>query len=465
MPKRLIVRLRRTFKQNRGLLPALLGIVFVASTAAGYFLYSSSQQTPDFNRAAAVRLHERLVPAAPQPTGVGDNKIPKKVFILGLDGLSWKVLEDLIRDGELPAFERLIAEGAIAPMRTHDSLLSPVIWTSIATGKRPEKTGIWGYVDERNELVLSKQRKAKALWNILNDRGLRVGIFHWPVTFPAEPVFGMMVANLGPGMFIDRASERANPGARLQPPERSAEMLSYFQYSTTIADYLARFNQRYPTVAHLREFFTFGSSQKLLHAIDDYEAIIRKIALDQYRREAFDLTAVYFLSPDLTAHFYWNQEKPSAALRERYRYFDSLLQTLLDEEIDDHTLLLVLSDHGLQNSSVGMKLKSLGKWRGDHEPTAVFIAYGPGVKKGIYLDDVTIYDICPTVLAVLGVPPATDMDGTILTEIFEERLLQRLPEQPVVTHERTIQTPFTAWEKDTITDREIRQRLRSLGYL
>jgi hypothetical protein len=54
-----------------------------------------------------------------------------------VDGATWTVLAPLLERGELPAFQRLREEGAFLPrfaaLRiTH----SPVIWTTVATGRR-----------------------------------------------------------------------------------------------------------------------------------------------------------------------------------------------------------------------------------------------------------------------------------------------------------------------------------------
>ena len=65
--------------------------------------------------------------------------VDRKVMIIGVDGLEWDVMGPLIETGKLPTFARLMDEGAWGEIRSLDILESPVIWTSIATGKLPEK--------------------------------------------------------------------------------------------------------------------------------------------------------------------------------------------------------------------------------------------------------------------------------------------------------------------------------------
>ena len=150
----------------------------------------------------------------------------------------------------------------------------------------------------------------------------------------------------------------------------------------------------------------------------------------------------------------------------RYRYFDTVLEVILEKAISDDTLLLILSDHGHQNSSLKMKLRTGLLWRGEHERNAVFIAYGPGVKKCYYISDVSIYDIVPTALTVLGVNPAQDMDGMFLSKIFVESVQESLALPPIATYENKadVDQSTPAFQDDRLNG-QFKERLKSLGYL
>ena len=76
--------------------------------------------------------------------------------------------------------------------------LSPVIWTTVATGKLPKKHGIRGFVKPKAkgrpaQLYSNGDRRTKALWNILSDYERTVHSIGWWMTFPAEPINGTMV--------------------------------------------------------------------------------------------------------------------------------------------------------------------------------------------------------------------------------------------------------------------------------
>ena len=69
-----------------------------------------------------------------------------KVVVLGFDGASWETIDPLIEKGKLPFLKRLKDESAWGPLTTFKPTKSPVIWTSIATGKTMIKHGILDFV-------------------------------------------------------------------------------------------------------------------------------------------------------------------------------------------------------------------------------------------------------------------------------------------------------------------------------
>ena len=115
-------------------------------------------------------------------------------MVIGIDGADWKVIDELVAEGahaepRAPARARRLGARS---RRSTTSPLSPVIWTSIATGKTAVKHGItWFMVDQPDGTrvpVRSTNRKVKALWNILAERGPDAGRVGWWATYPAEDV-------------------------------------------------------------------------------------------------------------------------------------------------------------------------------------------------------------------------------------------------------------------------------------
>jgi len=84
-------------------------------------------------------------------------------------------------------------------MRPDPPLLSPLIWTSIATGRRPEDHGVLDFMVDipggGQAPVSGGARQTKALWEIFSDAGRSVFVAGWWATWPADQVRGAMVSD------------------------------------------------------------------------------------------------------------------------------------------------------------------------------------------------------------------------------------------------------------------------------
>src|SRR4029453_5090674 len=124
---------------------------------------------------------------------------PSRVMVLGLDGMDPRTVDLLMSEGKMPNFARLRKDGAYAPLMSAEPLLSPVVWTTIATGKGPDQHRIGHFVavnEKGDQLpVTSAMRKVKAVWNILSDAGRRVAVLGWWATWPSEKGNGALVSD------------------------------------------------------------------------------------------------------------------------------------------------------------------------------------------------------------------------------------------------------------------------------
>lgn len=99
---------------------------------------------------------------------------------------------------------------------------------------------------------------------------------------------------------------------------------------------------------------------------------------------------------------------------------------------------------------------------GVHAEQGVIILSGPMFKNNFSLDGATVYDVTPTVLALLGVRPAKDMRGNVLDAAFTADFAERVPQDRVDTYEDGSRAEAVRLEPLLDTDRK---QLRSLGYL
>jgi predicted AlkP superfamily phosphohydrolase/phosphomutase len=123
-----------------------------------------------------------------------------RVIVLGLDGMDPQAVDLMVKEGKLPNFARLKQGGAYGPLISMKPLLSPIIWTTLATGKTPDAHGIGHFVAVNQQTgqelpVTSQMRRVKAIWNIVSDAGKRVAVVGWWATWPAETVRGAIVSD------------------------------------------------------------------------------------------------------------------------------------------------------------------------------------------------------------------------------------------------------------------------------
>lgn len=415
-------------------------------------------------------------------TGCGGTAEPAvtKVVILGVDGMDWRIIDPLIEQGKLPNIAGLIERGTRADFRSLEPVMkSPIIWTTIATGKGPQKHGIADFLDGTDQAPLynSNGWLARPIWDILSADGYTVGVINWMVTWPAQPVNGYMVTE----RILYRPEDGFAPEKRVTYPEGLADELA--PHARPLAD--VDVAELAPLLSGTAWKDDPGSSlaaavQTLRDVYGNDETVrsVAKYLLDS--REQPDFFAVYFGGIDMSSHFFWGPMDPSSVdiqmapemvaacsdiIPRYYERMDGILGEILDRLDDDSTIILC-SDHGFggpRRTPGGIKL---GIWM--HRPTGVIVAAGPGIAAGADLRDASVFDVTPTILALLGKPVARDMDGFVMTDAISEELLREHPVRYIdsyETGERRAARADTGIAGDPAIDDEIRERLKSLGYI
>jgi hypothetical protein len=142
----------------------------------------------------------------PRPRGPARTR---RVVLLGLDGLEPSLLEEGMREGRLPHFQALAEEGGYQRLATTCPPLSPVAWSTFATGLNPGKHGVFDFVQRTAELGLKlafsevsagrprQLRKGRSFWEILGQHGVFSQILRVPVTWPSPPFFGTLLSAMG----------------------------------------------------------------------------------------------------------------------------------------------------------------------------------------------------------------------------------------------------------------------------
>jgi predicted AlkP superfamily phosphohydrolase/phosphomutase len=143
--------------------------------------------------------------------------LPKKVIVIGLDGLEPTIVEAMLGRGELPNLAKIRGMGSYSRLRTTYPAQTPVAWSSFMTGTNPGGHGIFDFVSrdprtyqpdaalsrfERPKNMLAQprvvnQRKGIPLWQPLTQAGIRSVVLRCPCTFPPDALQGKMLAGVG----------------------------------------------------------------------------------------------------------------------------------------------------------------------------------------------------------------------------------------------------------------------------
>ena len=379
------------------------------------------------------------------------------LLLIGLDGASWSFIDPLLTRGALPNLDRLIREGVRAPLRTLSPSLSPALWTSMVTGKPPAVHGIEDFytrdTEGRSGLASSQARKTEALWTILSRSGRRVGFVGWWVTWPAEQVDGYMVSEL----FLRPNHERLEQGTYpiALAAELDAAIPADWPWLKQVLDsgQLKLISDRPPGQR-------MSSEQRMREARFFYDQDHRGEQAALYllaHRSRPDLLGFTSRKVDLASHYMWNvlsadrgPEAMSRVLEPVYRYEDDLVGRLI-AAAGPAVHVLVVSDHGFERVGEGYDHK-------EGAPDGIFVARGPLFRRGAALGEVSVYDVAPTVLHVLGLPVARDMEG----RVPEAALAGGAPVRWVATYETGRRAAKGARSP---LEEEVREQLRALGYI
>ncbi|MBK7758636.1 MAG: alkaline phosphatase family protein [Deltaproteobacteria bacterium] len=106
---------------------------------------------------------------------------PVKVLVVGIDGATYDLIDPMIAAGELPALKSMATEGSRGVLMSMEPMFSPLLWTTMASGRPPEEHGIHGFHTRATDVLVPR------LWDIAESEGLRIGIYKWLVTYPRAP--------------------------------------------------------------------------------------------------------------------------------------------------------------------------------------------------------------------------------------------------------------------------------------
>jgi hypothetical protein len=346
-----------------------------------------------------------------------------RILIVGIGGATLDQVLPLVAQGKLPWFSRLLRQGAHGRLSPFKPCVVPAVWQSLWTGKLPEKHGILGVDRYRlpgggGEIRLAP--RGFGFHRLSRAFGMRRA--------PQDPgesralSLAQMMRRAGRSIGEAGGTGAAPPAGRL-PDIRLDRFLDPEMAAPPGTGVLARQLRR-----ALRR---------------DQDIAAAGLALWQGR--ASQSVIVVLPGLDRVSHFFLRYSMPSgfgnvpaeeverygAVLERYYRFLDDWLglflegEELASEPKPGQAVVLVISPHGIEPPTLPRRLSG---WlegsrleRGVHArgPDGLILAVGPGIRHGLPLGKASVLDLVPTLLYLQRLPIAMDMDGHVLTRLFE----------------------------------------------
>jgi predicted AlkP superfamily phosphohydrolase/phosphomutase len=283
-----------------------------------------------------------------------------RTLIIGLDGATFDLIKPWAQAGYLPTLARLMTQGVHGPLLAWPNMNSAAAWTSMVTGCNPGQHGVYDFgtaAPQRGVTwrpTTAASRAKHPFWHFLSAAGQDVGIVNVPISYPADPVNGFMLAGMdAPGV---------NSPGFAQPPELRDELrragIDYILDAPKLEGARKRDPQRVPDLVRR---MVDARARTILHLM---------------KTHAWDTLMAVFVATDRMQHFYWPGENASfdsadwTAVRCIYEQIDAFLDDALKLG-DENTTVLLVSDHGFGPSryateTLNRLLEQLGLVRYHH---------------------------------------------------------------------------------------------------
>jgi predicted AlkP superfamily phosphohydrolase/phosphomutase/Tfp pilus assembly protein PilF len=397
----------------------------------------------------------------------GARGVAGRVAIFAIDGADWELLSELSADGRLPNIRTMTQGGTTASMQTIQPTVSPLVWTTMATGLPPDRHGVYDFVERGSgRPVDAGTRRTPALWEIAEAFGRRAVAVNWWTAWPARA--GQAVSFDTPVVL--------NPAA-IHPPELAQRVGQLDVPVSTIA---------YPQVRRFlnitaAEYDAAVASGNAADPVNVFRGVLAKtwtdhrVAIDLYQRQEPLLLMMSYEGTDTVNHLFSPYHPPyrEGMPQEGYRRYwpavanyysevDRLIGEWMNVLSDDTTVMIV-SAHGFRWGKNRPRTPPNGRSAlSDHRNPGIFIAYGNHVAASRAPHSIALHDVAPTVLAVLGLPASTEMQGQHAGWVFDN--ITPVTSVRVVSYDE-FRSPVPLGGGATTDKAQFTQRLQALGHM
>lgn len=270
----------------------------------------------------------------------------KRLMVVGLDCLEPSLAFSRWADA-MPFLSHLRARGTFARMKSITPPITVPAWQCLATGCDPGQLGVYGFRNRKDysydglAYADSRSVKEKRLWDHLSRAGKKNIILGVPLTYPAQPLSGVMASGFPlPGTDADYT----------YPASLKQEIAAICDYIPDVEEY--RSDRKAAVLQQLIEMAArrFEVATRLLESRDWDFFMMVEMGTDR-------IMHLLLAAADETHLRHRERDPLGPAVKQYYTLCDSLLQRLVEPYLDDpQTNLLVVSDHGAQPFDGGVRI-------------------------------------------------------------------------------------------------------------
>jgi len=342
----------------------------------------------------------------------------------------------------MPNWKRLAEEGWSGRLATLAPLLSPILWTTTATGVPPDLHRVLDFqeVDPatgRKVPISGASRAVPAVWNLASAAGKKVGVVGWWATHPAEEVNGFFVSDRASPLLYERTSLS---GVVFPAGFENGVAQAIARDGVVSPDEIRRFVDL--PAGEIAKALAENEAGRSRHPVAGLARVIgatrvsHRIARDLYDRERPDLLALYLEGTDEVGHLFASFAPPKLAcvsdadfarygraVAGYYGLVDRMIGQWMRRAREDGATLLVSSDHGFKWGSDRPCGFASGNWATAafwHRPEGVVAAWSARVRPSRERGSASILDLAPTALGLLGLPADRRMTGVLLPGAFRD---------------------------------------------
>jgi predicted AlkP superfamily phosphohydrolase/phosphomutase/Tfp pilus assembly protein PilF len=348
-----------------------------------------------------------------------------RVAIFAIDGADWELISELSNDGRIPNIRALAQGGTTASLQTIQPTVSPLVWTSLATGLTPDRHGLIDFVDRSTKRpVDGGTRRSPALWDIAEAFGRRSLVVNWWSAWP--PRTDSAVTFDAPVTLMTGAVEPSEIGGRIAPLIVTPESIGFGQVGRFLNITAAEYDQAVARGGPADPVNVFRDT--LAKTWTDH-----RVAINLYQQQEPLVTMVSYEGTDTVNHLFAPYHPPyreGMSQTEYRKYWPTVANYYSEVDrmigewmkvLTDDTTVIIVSAHGFRWGKNRPRTASAGRSAlSDHRNPGVFIAYGNHVAASRANHALSIYDVVPTVLSLLGLPKSTEMAGNHADWVFSD---------------------------------------------